>query len=629
MLFRSGVLDQNAEFQKIGSNLNELESDSISGRFETRICQVFGVPPILVGAYVGLLHVNQRASVREAQQDFWLNKMSPLFKSLRQFLTWNLLPEFEDIERIKRGEIRVNWDMAQVLALQEDLNERHDRARKNFLAGGLKLNEFRAEIGKNADDEADYYLRPGSAQLQTAEAAAQIAEITGASNGDGKTENQPKALTNQLRLELKAAATHEFSSTQLDLSSDEKKKLIDFGQEFIDDADLVEDGREDNPHITVKYGLHADNADDLKELLADVKPFEVVLGKTSIFPGKGEIDYDVVKIDVESPELRAVNKLIADNLENSDTHPKYMPHLTIAYVAKGKGKKYIENNSFDGQKIYFDKITFSDKNRKKTVIKLADSKKQKKTFDLDGVILSRPPNENEKSLDFKTLVATFESGKKKIAQILTQMRLDLLNQAYKQIENTDAGNIHEIILTPNAKDVKNIRKNLKLAFADGRRQIAKELANQKNTADFEIKDLSDDGDGIDNLSDLTISRFINEIQSRFSAELAKYLVLGFSGKDLLDKLKDAFKEFSSKFLDSIASRAVNKAINDGRGTEIETRKDEWEFLQYSAILDLNTCKYCEEADGETSEIQVDLTSVPNPDCEGGDQCRCFHIAVTV
>lgn len=140
-------------------------------------CSVFGVPPILVGAYVGILHLNQRASVKEAQTDFWINKMSPLFKALRTFLTWNLLPEFENIALIEAEKVRVSWDMSRVMALQEDTDKRHDRARKDFQSGLITLNEGRAEIGQKPDESgSDYYLRPSMAVAVTPEVALIEAE---------------------------------------------------------------------------------------------------------------------------------------------------------------------------------------------------------------------------------------------------------------------------------------------------------------------------------------------------------------------------------------------------------------------------------------------------------------------
>jgi hypothetical protein len=48
---------------------------------------------------------------------------------------------------------------------------------------------------------------------------------------------------------------------------------------------------------------------------------------------------------------------------------------------------------------------------------------------------------------------------------------------------------------------------------------------------------------------------------------------------------------------------------------------------YSALLDPNTCDPCSEADGQEGETPDDIPDVPNPDCDGGDKCRCVHVYV--
>jgi HK97 family phage portal protein len=170
------VLDTRMEYQKVGVNVGEYSSQELKIEAETRICMVFGVPPLLIGALAGLVHSNTRAGQEETQKEFWTNTMSPLFKSLRIFLTWNLLPEFSAIELIEAEKIRVNWDMSQVMALQEDTDKRHDRARKNMEAGGITLNEFRAVIGEAPDPQGDYYIRKSIVIGKTPEVAFEEAE---------------------------------------------------------------------------------------------------------------------------------------------------------------------------------------------------------------------------------------------------------------------------------------------------------------------------------------------------------------------------------------------------------------------------------------------------------------------
>src|SRR6266545_2653610 len=167
------VMDENAEYQKVGSDLSEIEGGTLRAQNEARICGVFGVPPLLVSAYVGLLYVNQRASAKEAQQDFWANKMSPTFRRMRARLTWTLLLDFEPESEIRDELIRLNWDMSQVIALQESMSERSMRAREDFRVGGLTLNEFRAVLGMAPTPSGDYYLRPVNRLPVTAEIVAE------------------------------------------------------------------------------------------------------------------------------------------------------------------------------------------------------------------------------------------------------------------------------------------------------------------------------------------------------------------------------------------------------------------------------------------------------------------------
>ena len=47
----------------------------------------------------------------------------------------------------------------------------------------------------------------------------------------------------------------------------------------------------------------------------------------------------MLKVDVEGPQLRALNKRLMDEFGTSSEFKEYKPHLTIAYLKKGMGKK--------------------------------------------------------------------------------------------------------------------------------------------------------------------------------------------------------------------------------------------------------------------------------------------------
>jgi uncharacterized protein len=154
----------------------------------------------------------------------------------------------------------------------------------------------------------------------------------------------------------------EFSSTQIQLHPSIADRIKAMGMK-IPDSELADDGREDDPHVTVKYGLHTNDPNDVSQLLQGEPAIRYTLGKTSLFPASGDRDYDVVKVDVHSPDLHRLNKKISDGLAHTDTHPVYMPHATVSYVKAGMGKKYEGLDDCEGLVGVCDHVVFSGKEK--------------------------------------------------------------------------------------------------------------------------------------------------------------------------------------------------------------------------------------------------------------------------
>ncbi len=88
-----------------------------------------------------------------------------------------------------------------------------------------------------------------------------------------------------------ADGEHKFSSTQFDLSDagyarSQGNPVSDIRKiaASIADEDLAADGREETFHVTIKYGLHTGNADEVREIVAGFGPIEITVGKVSMFP---------------------------------------------------------------------------------------------------------------------------------------------------------------------------------------------------------------------------------------------------------------------------------------------------------------------------------------------------------
>jgi len=160
---------------------------------------------------------------------------------------------------------------------------------------------------------------------------------------------------------------YKFSSTQVNLPKEIADQIIDFGKR-IPDADLADDGRESEPHITVKFGLHGSDPKFVQDALKGEGPATVKFGKVSLFETNDE--FDVVKVDVESADLHRLNKKVAESQPVTDTHPGYKPHATIAYVKKGRGAKYVGNNFLEGQTATLDSVAYSGRDGEKVEIPL-------------------------------------------------------------------------------------------------------------------------------------------------------------------------------------------------------------------------------------------------------------------
>ena len=153
--------------------------------------------------------------------------------------------------------------------------------------------------------------------------------------------------------------THKYNAFETEM----KPRLLQM--QNIPDEDLIGNGRENNIHVTLKYGLHKHDPFELRNLVWDFGIVRTVLDSISIFSSD---EQDVVKIGVTSPDLHRLNKLIANTFDNTETHPVYVPHVTIAYVKPGEGKKYVGRSDFEGKKIILEEALFSGNDYRETVL---------------------------------------------------------------------------------------------------------------------------------------------------------------------------------------------------------------------------------------------------------------------
>ena len=148
-----------------------------------------------------------------------------------------------------------------------------------------------------------------------------------------------KTILNEMGL-LKEQHRNEYGCVMLYFTFPEMEdihKLIDSNDIFHEVGE--EYGLETEPHLTLLFGLHDGVPTSAIEKVLDDKTFYTCKGhNASLFENK---KFDVLKFDIEGDNLHDVNAELKKQPHTSD-FPDYHPHLTIAYLKPGTGKKYVK-----------------------------------------------------------------------------------------------------------------------------------------------------------------------------------------------------------------------------------------------------------------------------------------------
>lgn len=124
------VLDAKVNYQNIQTGIKDVDMDVITDQTETRICAVYGVPPILISALSGVKNATF-ANVEESRKLFWMDTATPLFTRLSRKMTTELAIKEFGFDR------RVIFDLTSVPALQENKAEIRKVALQGYNSGLL------------------------------------------------------------------------------------------------------------------------------------------------------------------------------------------------------------------------------------------------------------------------------------------------------------------------------------------------------------------------------------------------------------------------------------------------------------------------------------------------------------
>lgn len=241
-----------------------------------------------------------------------------------------------------------------------------------------------------------------------------------------------------------------------------------------------------------------------------------------------------------------------------------------------------------------------------------------KSYDYDGLKLSREPKPHE-ALQVKAIAAAQESAKERLSVTMQAIRAELVTDAVERLGNLSPAKYHTLIVTVDKAGQTMLRDLVEETFTDGRLLISSQRGSKQDELDDEF------ADELDTLTDLTASRLANDVQARITGSATRLALTGLSGDQLINAVTNEASTASVSYIDRAATGLANRTLNLGRSAEAS--QFEWQRVEYSALLDANVCGPCAAADGEEGTNEDDLTPAPNPECEGGDYCRCFWVYV--
>jgi 2'-5' RNA ligase len=118
-------------------------------------------------------------------------------------------------------------------------------------------------------------------------------------------------------------------------------------------------GFEDEPHVTILYGIHSDKV-SIDEVLKSVIGLDwkqpVRIGNLGLFENE---KYDVLKLKAEAQWLNSANRKLCNTLPYSNDYPDYNAHVTVAYLKPGKGKEILERIGEINMKATPNKMVYS------------------------------------------------------------------------------------------------------------------------------------------------------------------------------------------------------------------------------------------------------------------------------
>jgi HK97 family phage portal protein len=146
------ILNVPGDIKPIGLTPEDMGLTNFTRLSEERVCAVLGIPAVVVGLGAGL------------ERSTFTNMHMAWNHALRNFMVpmWDLIADGLTRALVNEPNVRLRFATEEVFALQEDMDSRHERVRKDYTSGLIPLSRAKELLGEQPQpgDEDIYYAAP-------------------------------------------------------------------------------------------------------------------------------------------------------------------------------------------------------------------------------------------------------------------------------------------------------------------------------------------------------------------------------------------------------------------------------------------------------------------------------------
>jgi 2'-5' RNA ligase len=117
-------------------------------------------------------------------------------------------------------------------------------------------------------------------------------------------------------------------------------------------------------HVTILSDIIDKKINNIQMAIESETKFECIFGEMRLFLTNSK--FDVLYVPVVNEEIYKVNKNLSNCIEHNKFYSEYIPHVTLCYLQKGYGQKFLKNNYFNEKGFFVNELIYSTPNNKST-----------------------------------------------------------------------------------------------------------------------------------------------------------------------------------------------------------------------------------------------------------------------